>query len=125
MVFNPRGTPGNQDVEFQAQKNTETRFGYLVRTPVANTNYTATIRDHHIAYTSLSTGRTVTIPAASTFKSGKTFIISDETGSAAANNIVIDPVGLINGAGTYSITTNYGSVCIQTNGTNWFILYSR
>ena len=125
MVFNSRNVPGNDDPLFQTQKNTETRFGYLVRTEVADTNYTATVRDHHIAYTSLSASRTVTIPAASTFKTGKTLIISDETGTAGANNIIVDPVGLINGAGTYTISTNYGSVCIETNGTNWFILYSR
>lgn len=58
---------------------------------------------------------------ATDFVKGQVVIISDESGAAATNNITITPsAGLINGAATYVINANYGSVTLEFDGTNWF-----
>jgi len=96
----------------------------LKRTPTA-ISYTATTDDLIIAVTSTAAARTITLPSIASVGVGKYYIIMDESGGAAANNITIDPDGaeLINGAATYAINTNYGSVTIYTNGgTGWFIV---
>jgi hypothetical protein len=95
------------------------------RTTVADIGYTALVTDQLIAYTSLTGTRTVSLPAAAGFATAATnqwFVIKDEAGTAGTNNIVIDPnaAELIDGAATKSITTNYGSLSIYTNGTAWF-----
>lgn len=52
---------------------------------------------------------------------GKTFVIKDVGGLAGTNNITITTEGseTINGAATLVINTNYASVLIYSNGTNW------
>ena len=54
---------------------------------------------------------------------GKTFIIKDQDGNAASNNITIDTEAseTIDGAADYTISTNYTSISIYSDGTNWFI----
>ena len=62
------------------------------------------------------------IPRASP-ETGEQYIIKDTVGSAAANNITITPSGKnIDGAASYVINTNYGSVTICYNGSEWSIL---
>ncbi len=54
---------------------------------------------------------------------GEAFIIKDGKGDGAANNITLIPVsGNINGFPTYAIPTNYGSVTIVCDGTDWFVI---
>jgi hypothetical protein len=51
---------------------------------------------------------------------GQTYRIKDNVGSAAANNITITPSGNnIDGAASYVINNNYGSIDIVYNGTQW------
>jgi hypothetical protein len=92
------------------------------RTTVADAAYTAQHADYIIAYTSLSATRTVSLPAAATAGAGRVYIIKDESGGAATNNIVIDPSGAetIDAASTISITVNYGVLRIYCSGSNWF-----
>ncbi len=54
---------------------------------------------------------------------GRSFIIKDEDGNAASNNITIDTEAseTIDGAASYSISTNYISISLYCDGTNWFI----
>lgn len=53
---------------------------------------------------------------------GEAFLVVDGKGDASSNNITITPsAGTINGAATYVITTNYGSVSFFCDGTNWLI----
>ena len=70
-----------------------------------------------------STGgvRSVTLTTAETFK-GRTFVVKDEGGHAAANNITVDTEGAqtIDGAATDVINTNFGSASYYCDGTNWF-----
>lgn len=92
------------------------------RTAVANVAYTALLTDYIIAYTSLTATRTVSLPAAATAGANRIYVIKDESGAAASFPIVIDPSGAetIDGATTKSISVNYGSYSIYTNGTAWF-----
>lgn len=93
------------------------------RTTVADTSYTILSTDYLIVYTSLSSGRTVTLPTALLI-SGRTYIIKDETGTAAANIITIATTAsqTIDGTSTKAIATNYGSLKLYSNGTSWFTI---
>lgn len=89
-------------------------------TTVADTNYTATTASGIILYTSLTAGRTVSLPDATRCK-GKEIVVKDGAGAAAANNITLDGNGAqtIDGAATYAINSNWGKVIVKSNGTNW------
>lgn len=93
------------------------------RTTVADTAYTAVSTDHLIAYTSLTTGRTVTLPTAVGIGT-RVYIIIDETGTANTNNITVATTSsqTINGASTQVINTAYGSLKVYSNGANWIIM---
>lgn len=96
----------------------------LTRTAVAGGSYTTLATDYLIAYTTTLAGsNTVTLlPAAGV--GGRVFLIKDEGGTAATHNITIQGQGgaLIDGAASKTISTNYGSVKVYTNGTNWFTI---
>jgi len=94
------------------------------RTTSAAGNYTALVTDYIIAKTGITGGGdTITLPAAATAGEGRQYIIKDESGTAATNNITIDGSGseTIDGSLTVAINQNYGSVNIYTDGSNWFI----
>jgi hypothetical protein len=95
----------------------------LQRVGVNDADYTATSSNYLIGFTSLSTGRTVTLPAASTM-TNKTIIIKDESGSAGTYNISVEGAGseTIDGTETKVINTNFGSITIYSNGSNWFVI---
>ena len=65
---------------------------------------------------------TVTLPTAQAAILGKAYIINDESGAAYTNNITVATQGAetIDGAATYVIGGNYGSMGFVSNGTNWF-----
>lgn len=61
----------------------------------------------------------VTLPAQ---VSGRSVTIKDKSGAAASNNITVTPAsGTIDGSSTKLINTNYGSLTLVSDGTNWFI----
>lgn len=63
----------------------------------------------------------VNLPATPT--TGTQFIIKDGKGDAASNNITVTPAaGNIDGSATYVLNTNYGSVKLVYNGTQWNII---
>lgn len=90
------------------------------RTTIADTTYTITQNDYIIEYTSLTTGRTVTLPTAVGI-TGQEYIIKDGTGGAATNNITIATTSAqtIDGSSTKVINSNYGVVRLYSNGANW------
>jgi hypothetical protein len=92
-------------------------------TSVKDVPYTVHQNEGIIVYTSLTTGRTVTLPSAVGIR-GKEYIIKDGTGTAGANNITIDGAGAetIDGALTKVISTNWGSVRIKSNGIGWITI---
>lgn len=68
-----------------------------------------------------SSARTITPLASPT--TGQRHIIKDTVGSAAANNITVTPSGKnIDGAASYTINVNYGSITIVYNGTEWSVV---
>jgi len=90
---------------------------------INNTNYTLLSSDYVILYTNLSLGRTITIPN-SLLSLDQKWIIKDGSGSANLYNITIDPEGstTIDGQGTFLINSNYTSITICSDSTNWFII---
>jgi hypothetical protein len=82
--------------------------------------YTTLITDHFIKVDT-SAARTI-IPMAAPV-TGTLYIIKDTVGSAATFNITITPSGKnIDGAASYVINSNYGSITIVYNGAEWSII---
>jgi len=96
--------------------------GISMKRTATAASYTALITDYYIGITNTSAAGTITLPPAATAGNGKVYIIKDESGGAAGNNITVQGNGaeLIDGANTALITTNYGSIKLMCNGTNWF-----
>lgn len=94
------------------------------RTTSAAGNYTTVSSDQYVGKTGITGGGdTITLIAAGSF-TNRLLIIKDESGTAGTNNITIDGNGAetIDGAGTYTINTNYGSVTLYSDGTVWYIV---
>jgi hypothetical protein len=66
-------------------------------------------------------GITITLRTADAIL-GKIITIKDESGGAAASNIIIDTevAQTIDGQASLSITVNYGAMRLYSDGTNWF-----
>lgn len=127
MVLDLFNTEYRGDVGQSSRANSEHRLGRLVRRGINDVNGTGTANDVLVVYTALSAPRSFVLPDASTLDPGKHIMILDESGLAGTHNITVDGSGAqtINGALTHVINTNYGSVCVETDGSNWFILYNR
>lgn len=93
------------------------------RTASAAGNYNVLSTDYIVAKTGITGGGdTVTLPDATT-NSGQVFIIKDESGSAATNNITVaTAAGNIDGVATFTMNVNYGSAGFYSNGTNYFVI---
>jgi hypothetical protein len=96
------------------------------RTAVSDAAYTMATTDKLIAYTSISTARTVTLPAANTMLAGARVVIVDESGQASASNTIsLAPNGSdgIVGSNTTQVIINIpnGRMEFECNGSNgWF-----
>jgi hypothetical protein len=90
------------------------------RTVSTATDTISATTDYFLCVTYTSTGAvTETLPAG---VAGMTFQIKDCGGSAQTHAITITPAaGNIDGAGTYSITTNYGSVSVTYANSTWSV----
>lgn len=93
-----------------------------ITTVTGNTTLNAT---HSTVLVNNSGSVTITLPAAS----GKTgWIYTIKKVSAASNDVLIDPNGseLLDGSSTSkTLTLQWSSVTIQSNGTSWFLLSSH
>ena len=94
----------------------------LTTNTIASSTYSVdSVTTDYIIYTnSTSNAITITLPAPT---NGRLLIIEDKAGTAATNNITIDPHASekINGASSFVISQNYGSMRITSDGTNWFV----
>lgn len=104
-----------------ASATTNGLVGSLQHTRVATAvSYTTVTGDYIIGVTSTASARTITLltPGSGT----QVWIIKDESGAAATNNITIQgqSAKTIDGAASVAITTNYGVVRIYYDGTNYF-----
>jgi hypothetical protein len=101
------------------------KFEDGLRVPFGNANsatYTINLTDQIVGVSYTATGAvTVTIDSDNT-KAGRYFTIKDTGGSAGSNNITIATEGAetIDGAATATISTNYDSLIIFSDGTNYF-----
>lgn len=102
--------------------NSGMRFAYTSSATNLTFSNTATIG----AVTNTSSARTVTLPSSgSNLAAGSIFFIKDESGAAGTNNITVSVNGgvkTIDGSTSYVINTNYGSLRVYYNGTNYFII---
>ncbi len=127
MAFRFRPVPSvfAHEPIFRWMESVRQWFAYMFgRTEVADADYT-TVGDYRIAITSLTAPRTITISTLDITKPGTTgreFVINDESGLANTHNITVATQGseTINGADTATISTNYGSLRLYTNGSNLF-----
>lgn len=83
------------------------------RTEVTGT-YTIADSDHYLA---VQGGYTVTLSGP---LEGRRVVVKDEAGTAGSSTITV--AGTIDGATNKTITTNYGSLHLISDGTNWFII---
>jgi hypothetical protein len=87
------------------------------RTTVSDAAYTIQPNDFLIAYTSLTAARIVSPPTTPVVN--QIYVIKDEAGTAATNNISFS--GTLDGASSpVLLSTNYGSKSIYWNGSAWF-----
>jgi sarcosine oxidase gamma subunit len=98
--------------------------GRLINRRATAVNATITLLDDVIAVTDTSAARTITLPVAATAGAGATYLIKDESGAAATNNITIarGASDLIEGATSVTINVNYGWVRVMSTGTTWMVV---
>lgn len=92
------------------------------RQAVVDAGYTVSRGDYIVGYSSLTTSHTATLPDA-TLLVGRSYIIKDETNSAATNNITIATTSAqtIDGSSTKVININNGWIIVYSDGSNWRI----
>lgn len=115
------GTGTLRSIQIAAPSITLNSAVIVRRTTVADIAYTILTTDFVVAYTSLTTARTTTLPTA-VGVTGQMYVIKDEAGTALTNNITIATTAsqTIDGSSTKVIITAYGSVTLYSNGANWF-----
>lgn len=131
---NTNAITGAGTIQFGAVvfSNSSSLINTTTQTPLVRTNdairvttpgaypYTATPQDG-VILVDTSVARTINLNASPA--TGQTYVIKDNVGSAAANNITITPAaGNIDAAGTYAININYGSVTIVYTGAKWAVI---
>jgi hypothetical protein len=109
--------------------DTQTKINTTTQVPIQSGNnaeivsipgaYPYTVKPQEFSIpVSTSSARTINLPAAPT--TGEKHLIIDDTGSAGANNITVQGNGNnINGAASKTINSNYGSLLVVFNGTQW------
>tara|TARA_R100000664_G_C2756562_1_gene144490 strand:- start:1873 stop:2598 length:726 start_codon:yes stop_codon:yes gene_type:complete len=85
--------------------------------------YTAKVTDKILSCKTATGDITIRLPAANFAGDGKMYIIKDEDGSAATNNITILPAAgdTIDGESELVVSNDDGSASIYSNGENFFI----
>ena len=80
-----------------------------------------TLTDERIHFVDTTAARSLTLPAAS---ATLYLVIKDVSGSASTNNITVNTPGAetIDGGGTYVVNSDYASVTVVSDGTNYFIV---
>ena len=95
----------------------------IKRTAVQGAVTTISASDYLICVTDLGVAPSIGLPKPSQVGVGKVYIIKDEAGGASNTTITIASVGeeTIDGETSYTITDDYNSVNLYSNGSNWFI----
>lgn len=84
-------------------------------------NISTTADDYYIGVDSASGTFTVTLSSTDA-TDGRELVIHDDGGNASTNNITIDTESTesIDGATSATITSDYGSIRLRSDGSNWF-----
>jgi len=85
-------------------------------------DYTLTASDYTALVTCSSVNITITLPAAASVVAGKVYNIKKVDATAYTVIIDGDSSETIDGATTFTLTSQYENLTIQSNGSNWFIL---
>jgi hypothetical protein len=98
------------------------RLDRLERSTVTVATYTHLVTDQWMGCNRAGAIQ-INLVTAAVAKEGYWAIVKDESGNASTNNITINANGLdvIDGAGTYVLNVDYGSVNIYCTGTTWYI----
>ena len=116
-----QGSAAGRHTDFYAAGVLHTTSGRTVNVTTPGAYPYTTLTTDYLILVDTSSARTIT-PLASP-ATGTTYRIKDNVGSAAANNITVTPSGKnIDGAASFVINTNWGSVDITYNGTQWNVL---
>jgi hypothetical protein len=88
-----------------------------------STSTTLTATSSIVGITSTSTVDTITLPSATVIATGMILTIKDEGGNAGTNNIkvVTQSSQKIDGATSTVIASNYGSISLYSNGTQFYV----
>ena len=114
------GAAGASLIEFNASRVGLLK-GWAAHRTGAGGSYSILATDHVIGVTSTAAPRTLTLPASGRV-AGMTFVIKDESGGAATNNITVQGNGAnIDGAASHVINTNYGFVALYWTGAIWAV----
>lgn len=110
---------------FSSRKDVHSRNLFWPRLPVS-TSTTVKLPVRLVAVTDTSSARTITL-GTELVKNGRVIEVIDESGAAGTNNITIatEASQTINGASTVTITHNYGSVVLVSDGSNWTVSFPR
>ena len=96
------------------------------RTPVNDVNYTTVSSDRIVAVTALTASRTITLPtpgSGGAIPADIIMYLKDESGDATTYPVAITPTGAtIDGLTTLPLSTNFQSIAIYHNGTNYFTI---
>jgi len=97
--------------------------GQIAKRTATAVSVSADYDDYIIGVTSTASVRTITLPTAVNV-AGRVYIVKDESGGAATNNITIATTSsqTIDGASTKVINTNYGFYWVYSDGANWFTI---
>lgn len=122
ILTRPQKTGTKRLDEFLEAVYVLTASGFIRKQVRVAASYTALKSDFYIGVTSTAAPRTITLPALASLPDEIVYIVKDESGGAAANNITIDASGAeqIDGALTKVINTNYGVVRLLRSPTAWF-----
>lgn len=99
--------------------------GAMVMPPAVKTTsgaYDVTATDYIVVINKAS-GEATTVNLPASPSTGRVLIIKDGRGDAATNNITLTPAaGTIDGGASVVIASNYGSVAVVYNGTEWNVI---
>jgi len=116
-----QGSGSGQQTQCYLAGVLNTVSGRVVKTTVPGAYPYTTLTTDYVIFVDTSSARTINLIASPV--TGTTYRIKDNVGSAAANNITITPAaGTIDGAATYTINSNWGSVDLIYSGSAWRVL---
>jgi hypothetical protein len=112
---------GDGNLELTPATNVFVNAGYRMKRTATAVSVAAATTDYLIGVTSTAAARTITLPTA-VGSAGKTYLVKDESGGAATNNITLATTGgqTIDGAASLAIATNYGVARVYSDNANWF-----